>query len=1234
MASLILTQTLGKSFGQIGQAIGALIGSQIDNAAINAINGTQKEPSRLSSLKLMSSVDGAPMPKVFGRARIGGHIIWASNFKETQIKRRVGGKTGPKISTNVYSISFAIGLCEGQITGIGKVWANGNLFDISQTEYRLYTGAENQDIDPLIEAEIGYGNCPRFNNTAYIVFEDLKLEDFGDRIPQLSFEVFASSQTQDSIENLVKGVCLIPASGEFSYATTINREIILAGKERLINQNQSQQVSDFVCSIENLVRELPNSKSISLVASWFGSDLRSGNCTIAPRVERLQKTTLPDVWNVAGVSRQNAQLVSQINGMPAYGGSINDKSIIEAISHLNSNNFSVSFNPFIMMDIPSGNNLEGLEGGFQPAYPWRGRIGFSNSQLGTSVVRTSINAFYGNALAAHFSVNNGQVYYNGPNEWTYSRFVLHMASLCKAAGGVDAFLIGSEMVGLTHANDETGAFPFVDKLVHLSGQVRTILGANCKISYAADWTEYGAFYRNGNTYFPLDRLWADNNVDFIGIDYYAPLSDRRDNTPLNEAIINANIEGGEAFDYYYQSENDRISSIKTPIIDTAYNEPWVYRQKDIRGFWSNTHYERVNGVKKSDSTPWIAKSKPIRFMEFGVGAIDKGANRPSAFPDAKSSENTVPPFSNNMRDDYEQSIAIRSFLKYWNNNNPNSNLYNGKMLDTEKTHLWAWDARPYPAFPSLNEVWGDYGNYEKGHWLMGRTNVSNISQIFEWALKRSGIEAYDCSKISGLLDGYVIEDSNARDMLEGLMIGFNISYKNENGIAVFSNAPKNMVELKSDELIFKESSKSEILEIETAITDVQLSLLSANKDYEIANYFQVNNGGRKHDFSLPIIAGDNISRMLLQNLSNYLNAPQQTIETAIPPSHGLEIEIGDLVKLEGIEYEVQSIDWGNSIELNLIRHNPAFENAVQLSQGNILNPPKAFSKPILFALDLPFPFSTFSGAKPSFYICQEPFCAPISLEFQGEIIAQATNGAVLASALNLLPDSKVSQKLNLELEIELVFGETLPQSGNFALVNNGEIQDIFSFESRELIGTKKYKIGGIVRGLNGVAKAPEIALGSQLILLEIGRVDFDLPLQYQNLEMPIKLLSANLNPQIEYDYSFIYAANVKKPWSVCHLKAKRGQNNISISFIPRALGEFDNWEIEQSLMNRVFGISIRNSAQTIVHNGQTTSNVYEYQNEIADFGTQQNAIDVEIWEIGENGKIGYKSRNLIAIEAL
>jgi hypothetical protein len=93
---------------------------------------------------------------------------------------------------------------------------------------------------------------------------------------------------------------------------------------------------------------------------------------------------------------------------------------------------------------------------------------------------------------------------------------------------------------------------------------------------------------SNDVYFNLDPLWGDNNIDFIGIDNYLPVSDWR-NTPghldgeLYGSIydidyLKGNIEGGEYYDWYYQNEDDRINQVRTPITDVASDKPWVFRQ--------------------------------------------------------------------------------------------------------------------------------------------------------------------------------------------------------------------------------------------------------------------------------------------------------------------------------------------------------------------------------------------------------------------------------------------------------------------------------------------------------------------------------------------------------------------------------------------------------------------------------------------------------------------------------
>src|SRR5690606_33313159 len=102
---------------------------------------------------------------------------------------------------------------------------------------------------------------------------------------------------------------------------------------------------------------------------------------------------------------------------------------------------------------------------------------------------------------------------------------------CAAAGGVDAFLIGTEMRGLTTIRSGASAYPAVTAFKALAADVKAILGPGTRAGYASDWSEYFGHQPgdgSGDVYFHLDPLWSDANIDFIGIDNYMPLSDWRD----------------------------------------------------------------------------------------------------------------------------------------------------------------------------------------------------------------------------------------------------------------------------------------------------------------------------------------------------------------------------------------------------------------------------------------------------------------------------------------------------------------------------------------------------------------------------------------------------------------------------------------------------------------------------------------------------------------------------------
>ncbi len=236
MATLVLSAVgaaVGSGFGGavlglsgmvIGRAVGATVGRLIDQRLLGA-GSAAVETGRIERLRLTGASEGAPIPLVWGRVRVGGQVIWASDFLETTTVSGGGGSKGrrqPTVTEYSYSVSVAVALCEGPILGIGRIWADGQELVPGDLNLRVYRGTEDQMPDPLVEAIEGQGFAPAYRGTAYALIEDLPLGRFGNRVPQLSFEVLRAAQgaQAETYQDIIRAVALMPGSGDFALATT------------------------------------------------------------------------------------------------------------------------------------------------------------------------------------------------------------------------------------------------------------------------------------------------------------------------------------------------------------------------------------------------------------------------------------------------------------------------------------------------------------------------------------------------------------------------------------------------------------------------------------------------------------------------------------------------------------------------------------------------------------------------------------------------------------------------------------------------------------------------------------------------------------------------------------------------------------------------------------------------------------------------------------------------------
>ena len=405
------------------------------------------------------------------------------------------------------------------------------------------------------------------------------------------------------------GISLLPASGEWVY-DTLPRRATMAGASAptVLNLNAAPAGTrtDYSIAIDQLQAAYPGLTTVSLVIAWFGSSTDVTQCRIYPATiypggtadALVNGVWTSEPWRCSGLTQASAGLIalSASGGAAVYGGTPSDPSIVRCIADLKARGLRVTFYPFILMDAPG--------------YPWRGRIGYVEADV-SQAASGAVAAFLGAAAPGQFTrdTTNLTVSYAGsPTDYTFRRMILHYANLCVIAGGVDLFLIGSELRGLetirgpgwTKAGTVVNGmaawdYPFVAGLAQLADDVRGVFDAAALtrdttrlknlIAYSADWSDWMGYQHPGaNGQWPhLDQLYTHASIDLVSFDNYLPLSDWTSTGGLDAlnwstpapttwppgpaamnglglagqpslyapAYLKANIEGGEKYDWFY-----------------------------------------------------------------------------------------------------------------------------------------------------------------------------------------------------------------------------------------------------------------------------------------------------------------------------------------------------------------------------------------------------------------------------------------------------------------------------------------------------------------------------------------------------------------------------------------------------------------------------------------------------------------------------------------------------------
>lgn len=1248
MADIVLPVVGGVTGFVLGGPSGAILGANLGSTAAGLffpksqrVQLPTQEGPRLADLRAQTATYGNMIPKVYGTMRLAGNVIWSTDLKEVKVETTStqtssgggkGGGGGGSVTTSQTSVTYeyfvtlAIAICEGPIDEVIRVWADSkvlteDILSSAQGKYNVHLGTEDQMVDDIMAKYLTAGTIPAYRGMAYVVIEDFPLGAYGNRIPNFTFEVRRTLRFTPSVEDKITDVVMIPGAGEMVYGTDVQTKqdgyfdayqggiFVPNADKNFINMHNYEGKADALVAIDQMMDVLPNLEWVAFVVTWFATSTDAGACEIVPKVEFQGSTqVLPQDWSVAGIGRNAAQVVLKFDAdTPTYGGTPSDHTVVQLVDHLKSKGLKVMLYPMVFVDtitpVPK---------------PWRGRIIPANA--------TDANSW--------FTKTNG-----------YNAFISHYANLVK--NKADAFVIGSELIGMTGFTDSPGSYPAVNQLVSLAATVKGIMGAGTDITYAADWSEY----HSTNGWFNLDPLWASPNIDFVGIDSYFPLTEDLPQVQITEELIKEYWEAGEGWDYYYTDSVARTGQ-------TSYGGDATFAWKNLEYWWKNTHTN-----PDTNTTAWTAKMKPVWFTEFGFPSVDGAANQPNVFYDPTSSESFYPRGSKGRVDFQAQREALNATLDYLDAREQET----GNSGLVARRFLWTWDARPFSFWPDLEGVWQDSILWATGHWVQGKLGNSTLGAVVAELLQHAGLTAsdYDVTRLLETLEGFILDRPiTVRSAQEYLTSAFFFDIVESDGILKCVPRGNESVEaVPEDDLIAsKKKGVQDVLEINYAQElelpqRVNVTYLDRPFNYDPVTQTSQRQTVRAVDqvsMSLPIVMGATRAKQI-SDITLYGTWKERiSFALTLPPKY-VRIEPTDIitVTVNNVPHEMRVLK--TNMEANGLMKVGAV--AEDISSYDFYTPPGETSSTLEPPTLVPGTIGKFIDAPPlpSDNVPNQGLLrigvAADGAQWQGAAIYRSDDGgeaggntftllagmdgaATFGALTTALPAGPYEAWDDIhEVQVILTSGSLASVSelgvfngANAALIGNELVQ----FQNAQLIGEKTYKLTRLLRGRQGTEWAMEHVSGEPFVLITPALYTTTIANNSIGRELYYKVVSVGNSLGNTDEVPFTYTGRNLRPYAPVHVVGVRdGSGNLNVSWIRRSrvdaewrdgvdipLGE----ESERYQLDVLDGSDVVRTIEVI-----SPAASYSAADQVTDFGSARSAIDVKLYQISAVVGRGYEA---------
>lgn len=711
----------------------------------------------------------------------------------------------------------------------------------------------------------------------------------------------------------------------------------------------------------------------------------------------------------------------------------------------------------------------------------------------------------------------------------------------------------------------------------------------------------------------------------------------------------------------------RAAQTRTPITD-GLGKPWMFRHKDILSFWSQPHHERVGGVELPSPTAWVPQSKPIWLTETGCPAVDKGANQPSVFPDPKSAGGGYPHFSNGRRDDLIQRRYIETVLAAFDADsdlNPESSLYDGRMVDPSGIHVWTWDARPYPVFPQSIDVWSDGANWETGHWLTGRLGGASMDGLMATILADAGAPDCDVSALGEGPEGYTIDrPMSARAAIEPLAQTFAFDASEEDGQLVFrprGGAP--VIELSDEDCVLPDRGAPLRLTRaqETELPrEISLGFVDGRNDYRrgaASSRRLVGSSVRVVQSDIAMVTGGKAAERRADIWLQDLWAARESADFALPPSY-LALTPGDVIAMTADGrtriLEIRDIVDTQSRAVKARAIDPEIFN-LPLEPDVVTAPPvPAPIGPVeVRLLHLPAMDGEDHVVLTRATVFADPWPGPVAIwrsrdGASYERVTTAFAPAIVGETLDPLPKGPVFCFDHVNVLRVQLYGGALASVSDFAMFGGANLAallrsdgacEVIQFGHAEPVGDGIYNLSRLLRGQGGTewAIADPLPAGAGFVLLDEHVVAVARGLDVLGRPLSLRIVAADT------DHGDAAAVAVEteprdaalRPYAPVHLRAVRGGSGIVLSFVRRTRHDGDSWEAEEVPLGEAAeryevdildGTTVKRVLQTTV-----AQVLYPSADEIADFGAPLTAVTMRVAQMSAVVGRGYPAEATLIV---